>query len=214
MNIHANQKHIADLLLEGSRTSAGKTKTKKKKVYFPGCYILARTAGYNLFKLGEAHGQGGLYERIIGQYKICMSLKSEFFLRYLVIAHRKKKGNKFYSQILEKELLQTIDSKVSDSYSKEYIFTPNISVLEGRMGKVLKAYKEYYSIAIKFTKAGFRLYEEGKGFETPLQSFNAMPNLNPDVNLLLALSKAGTEKKLKKLTITGYFKKRLKALLF
>jgi hypothetical protein len=214
MNIHTHQKHIADLLLEGSRTSEGKTKTKKKKVFFPGCYILARTAGFNLFKLGEAHGQGGLYERIIGQYKICMSLKSEFFLRYMVIAHRKKKGNKFYSQILEKELLKTIDSKVDDSYSKEYIFTPDISVLEKRMSKVLKSYKEYFSIAIKFTQAGFRVYDEGRGFDTPLQNFNVMPNLNPDVNLLLALSKANTEKKLKKVTNTGYFKKKLKALLF
>jgi hypothetical protein len=208
MNIHKYQNKISDLLLEGSRETQGLKKNKKVKVHLPGCYIISRTLGYNLFKLGEAHGLGGLYQRILGQYKICMSLQSEFFLRYLVIAHRKKEGTKYYSQILEKALLTTIDSKVEDSYSAEYIFSPDISQLESRMNKVLKSHKKYFSIAIKFTKNGFRLYEEGKGFETPLQNFDELPNLNPDVGLLLNLSKPKVKKKtLQKIPTWGYKKK-------
>ena len=37
MNIHKYQKELSDLLLEGSRMSTGKRKTKTK-VYFPGVY--------------------------------------------------------------------------------------------------------------------------------------------------------------------------------
>jgi hypothetical protein len=189
MNIHKYQKELSDLLLEGSRISTGKRKTKTK-VYFPGVYIIARNLGYNMFKLGEAHGSGGLYSRIMGQYKICMSLKSEeFYMRFLVISKRKKKGNKFYSQILEKEFLKVIDSGVEDSYSKEYIFTPDMAELERKMGVVLTSHKEYYSTAIKFTQNGFRVYEEKSGFNTPLLNFDVLRNLNPDVNLLLNLSK-------------------------
>ena len=44
------------------------------------------------FKLGMAWGSGGLYNRIIPQYKICFAGKDEFFLRYLVICPRQKKG--------------------------------------------------------------------------------------------------------------------------
>ena len=87
-----------------------------------------------------------------------MSLNVEFFLRYLVITHRDKIESKFFSQIVEKELLDTIDSKVPDSYSKEYMFAPRIGLLEERMINVLKKHKELYSIAIKFTKNGFHLY--------------------------------------------------------
>jgi len=164
-------------------------------VYVPGCYIVARTLGYNLFKLGEAHGQGGLYERIIGQYKICMSLKTEFFLRYLVIAHRKKDGTKHFSQILEKLLLTTIDSPVEDSYSKEYIFEPQIAALEKKMAIVLEAHKHLYSHAIKFTQSGFRLFEHG-GFSGPKLNFAELPNLtDPDVGLLLGLSSKPKPKK-------------------
>jgi hypothetical protein len=210
MNIHSKQHEVSDLLLEGSRLSAGKNRTKKKKTYHPGCYIISRTLGYNLFKLGEAHGAGGLYERIIGQYKICMSLNTEFFLRYLVIAHRKKEGNKFYSQVLEKQLLSTIDSKVGESYSKEWLFSPDITDLETRMFKVLKSHAKYFSIAIKFTKTGMRLYKEGYGFNTPLLDFKEMPNLNPDVGLLLNLSKPApkTAPKIKKKISYTMFKKK------
>ena len=200
MNIHTHQKSIQELLQEGSRISGGKKKSTRK-TFFPGCYILARTLGYNLFKLGEAHGQGGLYERIIGQYKICMSLKNtEFYLRYLVIAHRQKEGTKNYSQILEKLLLTTIDSKVEDSYSKEYIFEPDITKLDAKMGIVLEANKHLYSHAIKFTKNGFRLFQHG-GFSTPNMDFNQLPNLNEDVALLLSMSKP---KKAKKKIVYAY----------
>ena len=73
MNIHTYQKNISDLLLTGQRESTGKSKYKKK-TYYSGVYMISRTLDHNLMKLGEAHGQGGLYQRIIGQYKICMSL--------------------------------------------------------------------------------------------------------------------------------------------
>jgi len=208
MNIHTHQKAISDLLLEGTRISGGKKPAIRRK-YVPGCYILARTLGYNLFKLGEAHGQGGLYERIIGQYKICMSLKTEFFLRYLVIAHRKKDGTKHFSQILEKLLLTTIDSPVEDSYSKEYIFEPQIAALEKKMAIVLEAHKHLYSHAIKFTQSGFRLFEDG-GFNGPKLNFAELPNLtDPDVGLLLGLSsKPKPKKKPKK--IVYHLKKKPK----
>ena len=116
LNIHTHQKSIADLLQEGTRLSAGKT-AKTTKTHYPGVYIISRTKVYDIFKLGEAHGNGGLYDRIIHQYKICYSLKSsEFFLRYLVICPRKKEGKLHYSQIMEKEMLKIIDSKTSAVY--------------------------------------------------------------------------------------------------
>ena len=80
MNIHANQKSIADLLQEGTRLSAGKT-VKTKKTHYPGVYIISRTKVNDIFKLGESHGNGGLYDRIINQYKICtvLSHQSSFY---------------------------------------------------------------------------------------------------------------------------------------
>ena len=141
-----------------------------------------------------------------------MSLKTtEFYLRYLVIAHRKKEGTKHYSQILEKELLNTIDSKVEDSYSKEYIFTPDIEQLEKRMSQVLKARKEYFSVAIKFRPTGFHLYDEKKGFNTRLLDFDQLPSLNPAVVSMLDLYKSKNyvpPKKARRIPTEGFFRKK------
>ena len=201
MNIHKYQKEIQDLLRFSTRKSQSKDPAiagKTRHTYRSGCYILSRTLENNLFKLGEAHGQGGLYERIIGQYKICMSLRSEFFLRYLVIVHRKRKGTplKAYSQILEKKLLQTIDSKVEDSYSKEYIFVPKITTLEDRIAQVLKTNKDLYQTAIRFDTDGFHFYDDEKGFNTPLMDFKQLPNLNPTVKPLLDIYKEANASKI------------------
>ena len=171
MNIHHNQKSIQQLLMEKWRDSTGKI-VKPKKQFYPGVYIISRTKKYNIFKLGQAHGWGGLFNRIIGQYKICMPLKEkEFFLRYLCISHREKEGKLHYSEVMEREFLTTIGNQVEDSYSKEYIFAPDIVELEKRLMIVLKSHKKYYDICIKFTINGFKIWDEKKGFHTPLQTF-------------------------------------------
>ena len=156
-------------------------------------YIISRTKIYDIFKLGEAHGNGGLYDRIIHQYKICYSLKSsEFFLRYLVICPREKEGKFHFSQIMEKEMLKIIDSKVEDSYSKEYLFAPKIAILESRLFEVFKSHSRYFTTAIKFFEEGFRIYTPERGFKTELQSFDSLPNLNLTASALLELTKAPT----------------------
>ena len=95
---------------------------------------------------------------------------------------------------MEKEMLKIIDSKVEDSYSKEYLFAPNIPILESRLFEVLKSHSAYFTTAIKFFEEGFRIYTPESGFKTELQSFDSLPNLNPAASALLELSKGISEK--------------------
>ena len=100
---------------------------------------------------------------------------------------------------MQRKMLKIIDSKVEDSYSKEYLFAPKIDELESRLFEVLKSHSAYFTTAIKFFTHGFRKYTPEKGFSTDLLSFDSLPNLNPDVNLLLNLSKPQHEKTAKKI---------------
>ena len=140
------------------------------------------------------------------QYKICMSLKSsEFYMRYLIIAHRKMDKSKHFSQVLERAMLKRIDMQVEDSYSKEWLFTPDISVLEKRMGEVLQAHPDFYTMALKFLPSGIRVFSrDGRGFNTKPITFKQLINLNPDVNNLLLLSRSTEKPK----------KRRLKDIIF
>ena len=195
MNVHTYQKNLEQLLLTGERESKGKTKSLRP-TYYSGVYILSRSLENQNFKLGMSWGTGGIYKRIISQYKICFAGKDEFFIRYLVICPRQKAGTKHFAYIMEKKLLQSIKTAVpiegSDygAYSTEYIFVPEIKKLEETMSVVLnnEEYKPYYTHAIKFVKDGFYKYDTVRGFHTELQDFSKLVNLNPTVHSMLALT--------------------------
>ena len=194
MNVHTHQHDLEQLLRTGVRESKGKTKVRP--TYYSGVYILSRSLENQNFKLGMSWGTGGIFKRIISQYKICFAGKNEFFIRYLVICPRQKEGKKHFAYMMEQELLLSIKNKVpiegSDygAYSKEYIFVPEIKKLEETMSVVLnnEEYKPYYTHAIKFVKDGFYKYDTVRGFHTELQDFSKLVNLNPTVHSMLALT--------------------------
>ena len=191
MNVHQSEKQIKDLLVEGRRSSSGKNPNHTRRVNFPGVYVISRSlTDKGLMKIGEAHGSGGIINRVIGQYKICLPIKSEeFYLRYVVITPRKTEGKKHYSQIMESKILDAMDLGVKDSYSDEYIFSNDDKHVEKKMVGVLDQSEEYFTTAIKFIETGFHVYEKNKGFSTPIQDFNSLPALNIAINALLQLRK-------------------------
>ncbi|MEY3393468.1 MAG: hypothetical protein RL498_388 [Pseudomonadota bacterium] len=193
MNLHKYETEVRNLLVEGRRNSSGKNPNLTRRTNFPGVYVISRNmTNKGLMKLGEAHGQGGIIDRINGQYKICMPLKSdEFYLRYIVITPRKQEGKKHYSQIMESRLLDAISISmgVTDSYSKEYLFQNSDIKLEDKMFEVFKVSKQYFKIAVKFTTSGFYIYEEDKGFKTPIQDFSSIPTFNEEISAMLELRK-------------------------
>ena len=196
MNVHTYQKNLEQLLRTGVRESKGKKTKAVRPTYYSGVYILSRSLENQNFKLGMSWGTGGIYKRIISQYKICFAGKDEFFIRYLVICPKQKEGKKHFAYMMEQELLLSIKNKVpiegSDygAYSKEYIFVPEIKKLEETMSVVLnnEEYKPYYTHAIKFVKDGFYKYDTVRGFHTELQDFSKLVNLNPTVHSMLALT--------------------------
>ena len=193
MNIHQNSKNIAGLLLERKETKLRKHTKKEYQAskYYSGVYIISRTQKNEAFKLGMSLN---LYDRIVKQYKICYPKRtSEFFLRYVFLCHRKEENGKSYAYLLEQYLLkESIKSPVEDSYSKEYIFAPNISDLEKKMIKGLRERKKYFSNCIKFVEKGFYLFDVEKGFNTELMDFKKLPSFNPTVTSMLDLKNPTT----------------------
>ena len=192
MNIHQQKLKIRKLLLTGKRVTQSRKplgdgqKPKKKPTYFPGVYIISRVMN-GVMKLGEASGEGGLYDRMMNQYKICYpNREKEFYLRYLVICPKGvATGTKSYSQVMEAKMLKIIDSRVKDSYSKEYIFAPDIAELDKKMVALLKTNEQNFSTAIKFGTKHMYVFD-GKGFNDT-RDFDDLSNLNPVIQSLLDL---------------------------
>ena len=71
--------------------STSESRKKKTPIYYPGVYVVSRKLSNNISKLGEASGEGGIYKRVISQYKICYpNMEKEFFMKYLILTERKK----------------------------------------------------------------------------------------------------------------------------
>ena len=82
-------------------------------------------------------------------------------------------------------MLEIINSEIEDSYSREYIFAPDIAELDKKMVKLLKANQKYFSTAIKFGDKRMHVFN-GNGFNIT-QDFVDLTSLNPDVQDLLGL---------------------------
>ena len=171
------------LLNTGHRKSDGFTKTKPPKpkqktpVYYPGVYVVSRKLSNNISKLGEASGQGGIYKRVISQYKICYpDTQKEFFMKYLILTERKtvqvpnakktKMIEKSYAQMMEQMLHKSIGKSpvIKDIYSNEYIYTSTTEI-EKNMDKVFQNphIKPFYLRVLKFVENGFHEYDKEKG---------------------------------------------------
>ena len=174
MLIHKYEKQIKQFMTE-------EKKANNKAQYLSGCYIVSRERHPNEFKLGLSTN---LMERIIKQYKICMSKKTkECFIHYAVICPRDYENNKTYSAIMEKLLLAQIANEDKESYSHECFLNDNMDTVGERLIKILKENKKYWMTAIKFEDDGFYIFDKTKWSEKT--NFEETPSFDPAVNIAL-----------------------------
>ena len=83
MNFIENQKNIRKLLLRPERRATRSTDPKKAgktvPTFYRGIYVISRLENDNIHKIGMAHREGGLFERL-KDYKLCFPFKNEFWV--------------------------------------------------------------------------------------------------------------------------------------
>ena len=142
MLIHKYEKQIKQFMTE-------EKKANNKAQYLSGCYIVSRERHPNEFKLGLSTN---LMERIIKQYKICMSKKTkECFIHYAVICPRDYENNKTYSAIMEKLLLAQIAKEDKESYSHEWFLNDNMDTVGEILNNIETASLSFSSLLSKTT---------------------------------------------------------------
>jgi hypothetical protein len=162
MNIHKEQKKIASLLHNGWREHYGQ-QTGLTRTYNSGIYLISQKQNSSLNKLGTAFGQGGLYRRIM-DYKVCYSLKDEFWLNYMIICPEIKINKETFSQKLEKILLKNIGTQADKSYSKEWLINSNRKTLEMFLFNTLNNNRPLWTHILKFTPNGWIVIENTEQF--------------------------------------------------
>jgi len=106
------------LRLPDKRTSkSGKLVTQ----HFKGLYVISRKRDDLTFKIGIAHGQGGLKPRL-QSYKICYPYADEFYVHYIIITPTSNDAKKLEKILLADSTLQsTLENPTAQGKkSKEY----------------------------------------------------------------------------------------------
>ena len=85
MNFELHEDDIKKLLLlPDRRMRKGKT-VKTVPQYHKGVYLISRDIDDLCYKMGMAHGSGGLFPRL-KQYKPCFPYKTEYYVQYLFLS--------------------------------------------------------------------------------------------------------------------------------
>lgn len=156
MNFHTNVQSIRNTLQDGWRKKTGKN-GGNTSTYSAGCYLISRVKNDSFLKLGMAGGLGGLYNRL-KNYTICMPLKgTEYFVHYLILCPKITHNGKSFSSILEKKLLDGIDSRTKQSYSTEWLIDKDTKKLDYDIKRILNENRHLWMYALKGTDRGFKI---------------------------------------------------------
>ena len=187
MNFKDHEKKIQSFLKTGSRKSQGKTE-KNVATYQRGVYVISRFLNDDYVKIGNAHGSGGLFQRL-KSYKICYPFKDEYFLQYLFICPSSKDAEKLEKHILSrKDKLHDIGVadvknecvKAEGRYSKEYRCSATKNVMNETIMEELNKHKDLWSNVVIFGKEGWKIKtnkEDVRSFQRNTSSFEGRPKL-------------------------------------
>ena len=130
MNFKDHEKDLRKLLLLPNRRATASTDPKKanntKPTFYKGIYVLSKNEDDSTHKIGMAHGNGGLFERL-KTYKMCFPYKDEFWLQLLIITPISKDAITLEKQVLKSKHFRDIKANdtVQGRRSLEYRITAN-----------------------------------------------------------------------------------------
>jgi hypothetical protein len=162
MDFKKYEKQIKNLLvLPEKRKSA--TSSQMRNQYQKGVYVFSRDKDDEHHKIGNAHGYGGLFQRL-KSYKICYPFPNEFFLQYLFICDSKN------AEILEKIILARTDKlkhiekaedlgdeKDEGAHSLEWRFTAKKDILNTTIMEELNNNPTLWQFAVIFGEKGWKI---------------------------------------------------------
>ena len=162
MNFKNNEKDIQKLLRSGTRTTRSvdpKKKGQKKPTYFRGLYIISRGEEDSTFKIGMAHGEGGLFTRL-KNYKLCWPYPKEFFVHYLVVCPTAKDAKSLEKAVLKnKRSLKGIKKYpgAQGRVSSEYRVTASRTALKKVLMDAMDKNRDTWQSLVVFGKTKWKL---------------------------------------------------------
>ena len=162
MNFIENETNFKKLLVSGTRkTKRGET----KDTYYRGMYIFSRDLDDVRFKVGLAWGQGGLFERLKKQYRICYPFPKEFYIHFMVLSLTPEHARKVEKLMLSK--LKTIASiNNSSKANREWKIVNKREDLKLKLREMLNENRNLWFALIVFNTVVIKVLDNTQALST------------------------------------------------
>jgi hypothetical protein len=154
MNYHSHVKWIHKLLLRPEKRK--NTKGKFVDQFYKGVYVISRDVKDVNYKMGMAHGMGGIYERMKSYYN-CFPYESEFFIHFCVLSLESKDTKKLEKALLNKTIKNAVPNPRNTKLNTEYRTLKKKADLHNSILRVLKDHPKLWSYVVVFGENGWRL---------------------------------------------------------
>ena len=161
MNWHKQHKELKTLLLRPEKRKSSNPSKPDKQQFYKGVYVISRDLDENKnkelqYKIGMAHGYGGLFERL-KDYEICYPYSDEYFIHFLILTHTGADAKKLEKVILHSASLSIVKRPKDTLKDTEYRTVLKKETLHNCLLKALKNNTDMWSYIAVMGDKGWKL---------------------------------------------------------
>ena len=192
-NVKQNNRDIKKLLLRPEKRKSGNPKKPDQQQFYKGIYVISRDEETDKndqlrYKIGMAHGAGGIYKRMDG-YKMGWAYPDEFFIHFFIITPKAENAKKLERIILAYKNMEAVPNPRNTTQNLEYRIVIMKKTLQDSLLKALKSNPKLWDYCITFGVNGWKKLQNtgadliGSGvLSKPPNGYRKKPMLYSDVD--------------------------------
>ena len=133
----------------------------EKGKFYKGVYVISRDEHENKkdelqYKIGMAHGGGGLYRRI-QSYEMCYPYPDEYFMHFFILTHTEQDAKDLEKVILDYKSMKHVKRPKDLSKETEYRIVAKKETLHNALLKALKDNSKMWTYIVVLGEKGWKL---------------------------------------------------------
>lgn len=163
MNFNKHHKDIKKLLLRPEKRKSSNPNKPHQEQFYKGIYVISRDKELDKnnrlqYKVGMAHGSGGIYKRMDG-YKMGFPYPDEFWFHFCIITPKPEGAKKLENIILSYKNMEKVKNPRNDQQNLEYMYRVVIQkiTMQDALLKALKDNPKLWDYAVTFGKEGWKI---------------------------------------------------------
>ena len=193
MNFHKHYKDIKKLMLRDEKRKSGNPNKPDQQQFYKGNYVISRDPEIDKnqklqYKIGMAHGAGGIYRRMDG-YKMGWGYIDEFFVHFYIICPKSSDARLLETKILAKGNMEEVKNPRNTLQDTEFRIVAKKEILHNSLLKALRDNPKLWDFIVVFGESGWKIIKNdgadkinSGALSKPADDMSKKPMLYSDVD--------------------------------